>query len=100
MNLALPGEGGEPAIAACDDALAPYHARVLLDPLRDELGVLYEVGRGIQHARQQDLVVWHAPIGPDFPFMGVSRVGSLERDGLHIGREGRAAPLLISDPVR
>ena len=56
----LPGElrmdsSAEPAIRAGDDVFASDDARILDDPVRDELWMLQDVGRVADHARDEDL---------------------------------------------
>src|SRR5437867_3552596 len=52
-----PGERRHAAVGAGDHALAPDDLRVADDPLRHQLRVLDEVGRGVEHAGDDQTVV-------------------------------------------
>src|SRR5439155_5272302 len=53
----LPDPGAEAAIASGHDVLATDELRVTSDPLRDELGVLDEVGFRLDHAGDEHLSI-------------------------------------------
>src|SRR5262249_21451258 len=55
-----PREGREAAIGPGDHALAPHDLRVADEALRDQLGVLDEVGRRVEHARNDHAIVGQA----------------------------------------
>src|SRR5262245_5325743 len=78
VELAVAGESPEAAIAAGDHALAADDVGKAADALRDELGMLDVVGRGVEHARYQDLVVGQLDMLPHRPFMRVPRIGRFD----------------------
>src|SRR5436305_1375102 len=57
IELAVAGKGTEPAIAAGDHAFAPDDIGKAADALGDELAALDIIGRGLEHAWDQDLVI-------------------------------------------
>src|SRR2546427_2297028 len=75
-------EGREPTIGARDHALASDHLRVADQTLGDQLGVLDEVGRRVQHARDDHPVVRQADLAEHDPFVLVTPVRALEGQGL------------------
>src|SRR6185436_20493058 len=75
-------ERGEAAVAARHHPLASHHLRVANETLRDELGVLDEVGGGVEHARDDHLVVGQLDLAEHDPLVRVARVGALEGERL------------------
>ncbi len=82
IELAVTRGRAEAAVGIGDDALAPDNVGKFHDALGDQRGMLDIVGRGIDHARQQQLVVGQCDILPDRPLMRVTRIGCFERDAL------------------
>src|SRR6266566_3446540 len=56
-RVGLPGEGGETAISASYDTLAPDDLGVMANVLRDQPRVLDKIGRRVDAARHQDPIV-------------------------------------------
>ena len=73
-------EGREAAVDACDDILAPHDVRIARDALGDELRVLDEVGRRVDHARDEAFPVGQLHFFEDGPFVLMTRVSALEAD--------------------
>src|SRR6516162_7170637 len=82
IELAVAGEGAKTAIGAGNDALAPDDVGEAADSLRDEFGMLDIIGRGVEDARDEDLVVGQLGFLPDRPFMLVPRVGGFDDERL------------------
>ena len=80
-------KGAETAIGARNDPVGPDNAGEAFDPLCDQLGVFYEVGCGVDHARHQDLVVGDLHVGEGRPLVGVTWVCRFEEECLRLGRE-------------
>src|SRR5215472_14848243 len=57
VDLAVSGKGAKPAIGARDHPLTADDVGKLADALGDKLRMLDIIGRGVEHARDQDLVV-------------------------------------------
>jgi hypothetical protein len=73
-------EGREAAVDACDDILAPHDVRIAHNALGDELRVLDEVGRRVDHARDEAFPVGQLHFFEDVPLVLVAGVGALEAD--------------------
>src|SRR6267143_4301608 len=80
-----PREGREAAVGARDHPLASDDLRVADEALRDQLRVLDEVGRGVEHARDDHAVVGQADLAEHDPLVLVARIGALEGQGLGLG---------------
>ena len=78
-------EGAEAAVRSGDHTFAPDDVGVSLDALRDEAWVLDKICRRVDHPRDQDLVLKNIGLPPILPFMLMSWVGALEKDGLSTG---------------
>src|SRR5262245_2067595 len=72
----------ESTIGACDHPLAPDDLGVADETLSDQLRVLDEVGRRVQHTRDDHPVVGQADLAEHDPLVLVARVGPFEREGL------------------
>src|ERR1700752_2134739 len=72
-----PREGREAAVGAGDHALASDDLRVAHEALRHQLGVLDEVGRRVEHARNDHAVVGQADLLEHGPLVLVPRVRAL-----------------------
>src|SRR5436309_483375 len=70
----------EPAVGAGHDALASDQPRVAPDALGHEVRVLDEVGRRVEHAGDEHLVVGKLHVLEHPPLVGVPRIRRLERD--------------------
>src|SRR5438105_11128904 len=76
-----PSEGGEAAVHAWDDILAPYELSIAYNTLGDEFRVLDEVGRRVNHAGDNAFPVRQFHLLEDGPFVLVTGVGALKGDG-------------------
>src|SRR5215470_17217915 len=83
-----PREGREAAVGPRDHALAADDLGVADEPLGDQLGVLDEVGRRVEHARDDHAIVGQPDLAEHDPFVLVSGVRALERERLRLGLEG------------
>ena len=81
------------AVDACDHALAADDVGVAADALRHQPRMLDEVGGGIDHAGDQDLVVRDRDLLQVLPFVIVARVGGLDADRLRPRLEGEVDDL-------
>jgi hypothetical protein len=75
--------GAETAIDAGDQPLAIDHLRIAADALRDEARMLDEIGRRVDDAGNEDLVVGDFDRLEVFPFVVVARIGGLDAERLH-----------------
>src|SRR5882672_4684407 len=75
-------EGREATIGSRDHALPADDLRVPDEALRDQLRMLDEVGRRVQHARDDHPVVRQTDLAEHDPFVLVTRVRALEGQGL------------------
>src|SRR5439155_24909238 len=82
-------EGGEAAVDAGDDVLAPHEVRIAREALGDELWVPDEVGRRVDHARDDTFPVGQLHFFEDNPFVLVTGVGALEGDRRRPGLQPR-----------
>src|SRR5215831_16431644 len=73
-------EGCEAAVDASDDILAPHQVRVAYDALGNELRMLDEISRRIDHAWDDAFPVWQLHFFEDGPFVLVPGVGALKGD--------------------
>ena len=73
------GSGAEPAVGSRHHVLAANHLCIANDPLLDQLGVLDEVGRGVEHPGYQHLAARQLDSLEHPPLMGVARVGSFDQ---------------------
>ena len=87
-------KGRETAIGAGEHPLASDDVGELADALRHQFRVLDVVGAGVDHAGDQHLVVRQFGIAPHRPFMGMPRVGGLERDRLRLSLQDDRQDLL------
>lgn len=95
MHARRPGaEGAKTAVRRRDDVLAADPLRVLDEPLADELRRFDEEADAIDDTGDEDLPVRELHVLPDFPFMGVPRVGRLDRVGLRLHLEDEVHDLL------
>src|SRR3981081_304326 len=78
VHLLRAGEGGEAAIGAGDDVLAPDHLGVAPDTLGHQFGVLDQHSRVADDAGDERLALWQPGGLPQLPLMLVARVGGLE----------------------
>src|SRR5438445_7122140 len=90
-------EGREPAVGARHHALAPDDLRVAHEPLGDQLGMLDEVGRRVEHAGNDEPVVRQLHVLEHDPLVLVTRVGALEGQGLRPRLERDREDLLEGD---
>ena len=79
-----PGHRRETAIGTGDHPLAPDHACVPLDSLRNCLGVLDVVGTGVDHARDEHFVGRQGYLGKHRPLVLVARISPLDRETARI----------------
>ena len=63
----------------------------------DQLGMLDVVGRRVEHARGEDLVLGDRRLAPHRPFVGVARVGRLEQNRRRLGAQDHVDDLLERD---
>jgi hypothetical protein len=70
----------EAAVDAGDDMLTPHKLRIADDALGDELPVLDEVGRRVDHARDEAFPFGQLHLLEDGPFVLVTGVDALEAD--------------------
>jgi hypothetical protein len=75
------GEGRKSAIRSGDDPVCADRLRIALESLRHEFRMLYEIGGGIDHAWNEDLVVRYncEHLDKIVPVMLVSWVGGLKQ---------------------
>src|SRR5215831_6716058 len=71
-------EGGEAAVASGHHPLAPDDLRVAHEALRHQLRVLDEVGGGVEHAGDDNLVVGQTHLAEHHPLVLMPAVGALE----------------------
>src|SRR6185437_6195323 len=72
VELAIARESAEAAIGSGNHALAPNDRGEAGDALGDELGMLDIIGRGVEHAGNEDLVRRQRDLLPQPPFMRVA----------------------------
>src|SRR6185437_11649905 len=66
------------AVATCDDVLPADQVGVATDPLRDQLGVLDEIGFRLDDARNQHLAVRELDPLEELPLVGMAGIGRLQ----------------------
>src|SRR5690348_10191334 len=71
-DVGRPRERGEAAVGAGDDALAPDDLGVADEPLGDQLRMLDEVGRRVEHARDDHAIVRQADLAEHHPLVLVA----------------------------
>src|SRR5262249_33073778 len=74
-------EGPEAAVDSGHDVLAPDHARIAGDALGHQLGMLDEVGGGVDHPGYQHLALGQVDFLPHLPLVLVPRVGPGDHEG-------------------
>ena len=81
-NQILMQAGAQPAIGAGDHVVAPDRYGEVANPLRDQLGMLDEVGGVADHARHDDLAGGQLDVLPQPPFVLVTNIAGFETAGL------------------
>src|SRR6266436_2292671 len=94
IDRGLPDPGAVAAIAAGDDVLAADQLGVAGEALGDEFGMLDEIGLGFEDAGDEDLARRQLQRLEHRPFMGVARVGRLEREAARLGQEDHVDDVL------
>ena len=84
MDRAETSESAEAAIGAGDDAFPAHDIGETFDPLRHQLRMFNEIGRGIERAWDQDLVIGDISLRPTPPLVLMTRIGSLELNRLRL----------------
>src|SRR6516162_11797428 len=79
-----PREGREAAVGTCYHALAPDDLGVANKTLGDQFRMLDEVGRRVEHPRDDHAVIWQADLAEDDPFVLVAWVRALEGQRLRL----------------
>ena len=92
-------ERPEAAIHAGDHAVSTNDVGVAADPLRDQSRVFNKVRGGIDHAWNQDLLVWNLDRLQVLPFVLVTRVGAFETQRLRAGLEANIDDLAEREVV-
>ena len=70
-------EDAETAVCACDDVLADGDLGVVDNSLRDQLGVLDEIRRGVDDARNDDQAIGETQLVEDGPLVWSDRFSGL-----------------------
>ena len=68
----------------------PYHLGIAHQALRDQFRMLDKIGGGVEHSRNEHLIVGQFDIAKDGPLMFVARIGPFQRNGLWPGFEHNA----------